>query len=797
MAKLARFFDRAESLVEEGRPDAALDLLAPLLESYPHVADLHYYVGYAHFEAGDLWAALDGYEQALALSPEPARWLPLSSIYLEVGMKVHALHAFRRVLQNAVDGPTLDHVERTVAALEHDVAAAARQLDVSTQQLEEGLRYLEQGQRALHHHDYEAAIAANRQAIKQLGDWPPPHNNLALALFEAGRPQDAIATERRVLSQSPQNVQALSNAIRFLVWTGQEEAARALWPQLQAAPLRDLVERYRIAEAAAALQEDEVVYQVLKPLDRLNGAGERAGLPLRMQWFLAVAELNTDRPAAARLASLRERMPRAAEFLTALEAGQPGPGWAERFSYFHITELVPPDELADFVAWVERQEELAPARFRHEVAHFVRRYPQLVPVAERMIWEECQPEVGLPILAAIATPPAFVALRRFAFSQAGGDEARANALLLLAQAGQIDSEEIVRVWRAGEWREIQLRAPGTAAHEPGYTRQARELLAQGLRAFQAQELERAETLFQRMLELEPQAKEAYNNLGTIYARREEHEQAQAMFQAALEIDPAYVFPAGNMVFYLLEDKNLEAARATLEPLKDVQHFHPQELSFYSYVRACVLMEEGHYGAARKALALSLQVAPDYEPAQRLLQELDTSWQLQTDWASFLEERRARQRAKRARLQSRLTTSEPALVDLLALYNKDTLQEMARHVLPQGGWSALRKADLIRRLAEGLQDAGHLAQLLAGLKDKERQALRQVLGQGGAMAWQQFDARYGNDLDESPFWQHRTPETLMGRLRLHGLLGEATVDQALLILIPVELRQPLRAVLESE
>jgi tetratricopeptide (TPR) repeat protein len=400
-------------------------------------------------------------------------------------------------------------------------------------------------------------------------------------------------------------------------------------------------------------------------------------------------------------------------------------------------------------------------------------------------------------LAAIATPPAFAALRRFAFSQAGGDEARANALLLLAQAGQIDPEEVVRVWRAGEWREIQLRAPGTTAHESRYTRQARELLAQGLRAFQVQELERAETLFQRMLELEPQAKEAYNNLGTIYARRGEHEQAQVMFRAALEIDPAYVFPAGNMVFYLLGDKDLEAARATLEPLQDVQHFHPQELSFYSYVRACVLMEEGHYDAARKALALSLQVAPDYEPAQRLLQELDTSWKIQTDWASFVEERRARQRAKRVRLQSRLTTSEPALADLLTLYNKDALQEMARRVLPQGGWSALRKTDLIRHLAEGLQDAENLARMVDELEEVERQALCQVLDQGGALSWQQFDALYGNDLEESPYWQHRTPETLMGRLRLHGLLGEATVDDELLILVPAELRAPLQATLGQD
>ena len=45
--------------------------------------------------------------------------------------------------------------------------------------------------------------------------------------------------------------------------------------------------------------------------------------------------------------------------------------------------------------------------------------------------------------------------------------------------------------------------------------------------------------------LEPRAKEAYNNLATIYAQRGEVEQAKAMLRAALEIDPLYVFPRCN------------------------------------------------------------------------------------------------------------------------------------------------------------------------------------------------------------------------------------------------------------
>jgi hypothetical protein len=59
-----------------------------------------------------------------------------------------------------------------------------------------------------------------------------------------------------------------------------------------------------------------------------------------------------------------------------------------------------------------------------------------------------------------------------------------------------------------------------------------------------------------------------------------------------------------------------------------------------------------------------------------------------------------------------------------------------------------------------------------------------------MAWDAFDDRYGNDLEESRYWQWHTPETTMGRLRLHGLLVEATVDDELYIVVPMDIREGL-------
>ncbi len=268
-----------------------------------------------------------------------------------------------------------------------------------------------------------------------------------------------------------------------------------------------------------------------------------------------------------------------------------------------------------------------------------------------------------------------------------------------------------------------------------------------------------------------------------------------MFQAALEIDPTYAFPRGNLASYLLEEDDVEGAQAKLAPLADATRLRPQELAFYSYIQARILMRREEYKAARRALEVALEVWPGYEPAESLLDHLETEAYFATAWDSFLERQRKRDQAKRARLQAKLTDSQPSLHATLALYTKGGLTAMARVVLPWGGWSALRKAELLQQIFTGLNSQDNLRRVVADLNDDERVALRQVLESSGHMSWQDFETRYGNDLEESPYWEYHEPETLMGRLRLRGLLAETTVDGELRVAVPSELRQVLHEMLD--
>ncbi len=271
-AERQQALQRAEKLISEGQAREAIDLLEPLLARYPRVADVHHLFGYACVVYGDVWTGLAAYEQAAQLSRHPIHWLPLAWLYLDLELNVHALQAFRQALRRGVDAPELDDVQKVMAHLEDRIRETAEDLDLSVPQVERGLRSLELGGRALQAGDYAASVAANRLAIKLLPGWPPPHNNLALGLFFEGKPQEAMAITRQVLSQHPTNLQALANSIRFLTWSGQEEEARALWPRLQAIEPEVASDRLKLAEAAAILNQDEFVWQVLRPLDRADAA---------------------------------------------------------------------------------------------------------------------------------------------------------------------------------------------------------------------------------------------------------------------------------------------------------------------------------------------------------------------------------------------------------------------------------------------------------------------------------------------------------------------------------------------
>jgi tetratricopeptide (TPR) repeat protein len=799
----AEVLERADALLEQGKAEEVVALLEPAVEKHPRSPDAHYLLGCAYVDTGDLWGGIRAIERALSLGGDRSDAVTLVMPYAQVGLRVHFLRTFRRARLWLRDLPSFDAIQEAVSLAEEEMAELAEQLGLSTRQMEEGLYHMEEGELALQQNDWATSMAASRRAIRYLGDWPPPHNNLSLALFYGGQPEEAIAEVRHVISVMPDNIHALSNGIRFLAWTGRESEARDLWARLRTIEPRHVDLQIKIAEAAAALGQDADVYRLLSPLDQDDLSEVRRGLSDRAKLHLAIAEANLGRRGARRkLEALKGTHSLADEVLAAFKAGKPGPGWADRYPYFHSSALLSREQLDELLGLVKQQETMDEERFRREIARFVRRYPQAVLAAEKLIWEENLVDSGVTMLHLLDTPEAHAALRRFGLSQAGEDAQRMNALQTLSEAGKIGPDEPLRVWLEGEWKDVLMRQL-LISDEPmrTYDPAVIDLVVEATEASLEGDDQRADELYQRVLELEPRNREAHLNLGTIYVQRGEVERGKEMLRTALEIDPLYVHARCNLALLTLEEGNVEAAGAMIVPLGQVTRFYPEEMALYSYVQARILVAREEYDAARNLLQLSLEMEPDFGPSQELLLRIRLSHGLQEmidgfseNMRKMTEASRKRSRTKRLKIQRELTTSSPGLPEALPLYLKNALTAMARIVMPWGGWSTLNKAALAERIAETLIDADELARVVADLDEEARAALREVVEAGATMPWGDFDARYDNDLEEVPEWDYHLPQTVMGQLRLHGLLVEATVDGELLVTIPAELRAGLGEIL---
>ncbi len=798
---------RASRWLDRGHPEEALELLEPLEEKGSRNPDVHYLLGYARIAVGEPWGAMSAFEEARRIQDRPDLVVPLIGLYAEVGFPAHTLEVWEVVEERGMAVPHLKEIRQLVAAMQEGMAETAEKLDVSLEQARRGHYDLEEGRKALAQGDYRAAITLNRRAAKRMGNWPSPRNNLALALFYAGRVDEAIEEVRRVLSVDAQNLQALANGVRFLGWSGREEEARELWSSLEDVAPGNPNQQFKKAEAAAVLKEHESVYQILKPLDERPPDELESGPVHRAHFFLAVAEANTGRRRRAmqRLKDIEGAVPQAAETLAALRAGREGTGWLDHFAYFSLLELLPPSELDALLDLVTREEEIEPDRYEREVRRFGERFPQIVLLGEKMIWEEQQWQAGVAFLSAVGTPEAYAALRRFALSQAGEDEARIAALAALAEAGQVDEDAELRLWLDGEWRQVEMRAfkePVGGRVESNYAPRVVEELNRASWTQEQGDQEAAEEMYKRVLELDPSVKEAYNNLAVIYSQRAEFGRAQRMLRKAVDIDPLYVPAVCNLAHHLLDqDREAQAEEllAPLEPLVDAGRLSGREESSLYFALARVRAAQFEFEAAKQLLEAVLRIKPDHEAARNMLEWIE-SFGPQDSWAEQMGEEAwlrqwQRDLAWRSDLQMQLDTLDPTLADTLPLYTKAALKETGWQVMPWGGWSTLRKAELVTALIEALADEENLARLVDDLTEEEKDALSTVLDAGGALNWDEFEILFGSDLDETRHWEYHTPETTMGWLRMVGLLAEATVDGELYVVIPADLREPLKLILE--
>jgi len=788
--------ERAQVFLRAGQPDDAIATLEPLQRRNPRHAPLLRLLGDAYLSRGDLQGTCRWYEQAFEAAPDDLDLLRATlKVYAGLEMALHALSLARRILALQPGDPLAAQIGEQVEATLH---LLAEQGEVDLRTAEEAAGHMERGRLALGRGDYREAVSACRRAGELLPRWPVPLNNLATALSFLGEADAALAQVRTVLEIEPENIHALSSMVRFLVLAGRPEEARPFWERLRRVTPQpeEEMDRVKAAEAAAFLEEDQEVYRLLSPsvpedLDRPLSPHEEHVLAL-----LAPAASNLGRWKEAiryweALAELHPEWIRTS--LHALQSEKPGLGWSNRYPYFTPQALLPAETMHEVTRVLESEERLSREQFRSLGADLARRFPQFHYIAEFFIWVQQVPEVGVPILRALGTPRAVEALHRYATSQAGPDEGRQQALAALMEMGALAPSEAVRMWLRDGWRDVTIETRRlTSKWDWPYAPELQELMDRAVALQEDGRDGRAERLYEEILRRYPTVKEACCNLSVIYSQRQDYARAEELARQALELDPLYVLPRCNLAQLRLDEGNVEAAKELLAPLIDLQEFRPQDMVLYQYVQARILVTEEQYEAAEDFLDMALRIDPDHGPSRRLKAMLELSFL--TDVVEAIGEittwQRESYRRLRRRVRKRITTLDPPLGEALSAYPKESLLGMAASLKPGGSFTALRKGELITTLQGILVQRENLIRAIRTLRKKDRHALRAIVSGGGVMSGALFGLRYGDDEGESLRWQYQEPESVLGRLRVRGLVVEGESQGETWILVPLELRSLL-------
>lgn len=433
--------------------------------------------------------------------------------------------------------------------------------------------------------------------------------------------------------------------------------------------------------------------------------------------------------------------------------------------------------------------------FERHLKPYVKRYPFISLAFRQILWnvpEESPREVAYKGLVAIDSPGAYQEIRDFATSQIGSDDQRMRALQVLTDAGQLDPEEAVRFWRAAEERWSEIKVFGQYISDEfkefdcdpeamGLFKQSLDLMGED----ESGDIEKAIELLEQAVEIDPDCPVVLHNLGVYFMRMGKDELGSSMFHRAVEADPEYLYGYTSLANHALYEGDFEEVREYLDPVLTAPSVSAHTLIRALSIQTRLAFWEDELEIAESIIDRIEAIAPNHPVIDELsadLEEIQFNQRVHQRWLKDMH------RYRRRLLNKPISRQEQLAVCLDRVSKERLVGTLRTWELKTSG----RKAEVVSRLVAAITDSHALERMVADeLNATERQALAWVLEGEGVRAWEEFTQRFGDDFDESPWWQWHEPNTVPGRLRMLGFLSVGTLDDQHVALIPKELRSLLQ------
>ncbi len=128
----------------------------------------------------------------------------------------------------------------------------------------------------------------------------------------------------------------------------------------------------------------------------------------------------------------------------------------------------------------------------------------------------------------------------------------------------------------------------------------------------------AESAYRRALEIDPDNEQIYNKLGMMAFQAADMARARAAFSEAIRLSPRFIDARLNLAITYHQTGHLKAAKQLYESILSIEPGHLQALNNL----AAIYLQLGDRQRARYHAARALDIDPDYQPAAKLLEELE-------------------------------------------------------------------------------------------------------------------------------------------------------------------------------
>jgi Flp pilus assembly protein TadD len=614
---VTKTLERANKLIEAGNFLEALDDLKELADRAPNRAEVFEAWFFAAMKLEDHHEILEPAIRLAELQPHvPEHHYNLISAYQQNILPALALQTGRYFVSrwpNLELGHNIHELVEDMTALLYKEAVKYRLPEDCWLEV---MVLHERVQVALKLNQFEETRRLATQLIALAPNFPSSYNNRSLAAWAEGDAEAAIADAQRLLELEPQNVHALSNLTRFLRLTNRPVEAREMAERLRTAESPNLDVWTKKAEAFSYLADDATVLQIAEDADKADALWGKYADPFLMHLAgVAAARLGDEKKAQKLWQEALKRAPSLARARANLEDFEKPLGEGEGPSPFEMADWLPPNLFEDFVKSIEPA-----AKSNNENAikaatrNYLQKHPQIVSLVPVLL-ERGDPqarEFALRLAQMAETSESLAALKDFMHSPNGPDKLRYEALRFLQTSGVVKNGDRLSFWSKG--RQTEIMAMNYRVDDEPYEklpRQARELLAEGIKALRDDDPERGEQFLLQALAEAPNSASIQYNLSLSEVLRGNVKKAKAMLQAITARHPKYVFAFCQLALIALANDRLDEALEIFNRISGIEHFHYEEFANYCKARMLYsILAEQEREAAQHWFDMWEQMLPD-------------------------------------------------------------------------------------------------------------------------------------------------------------------------------------------